>query len=263
MAKKRRRSRKKKNKNRRNIFLVIALAIIAFLTYWYYEEIQSFFFPNQHVKGNFSKLKLEGYSVYGIDVSQYQDKIDWKALKTEEKPDFVFIRACAGKNHKDTKFDYNWKQAEKQNLLRGAYHYYRPNENSTEQANFFIKTVKLEKGDLPPILDIEKYSRIQNLPKLKDGLLNWLQIVEEHYGVTPILYTYHNFYLNTFVHDKRFDKYPLWIAWYNTKKNPNKINKDWVFWQFTDRARVKGIKGDVDMNVFNGNLQDLDGLRLR
>ena len=64
-------------------------------------------------------------------------------------------------NHKDTKFDYNWKQAEKQNLLRGAYHYYRPNENSTEQANFFIKTVKLGKGDLPPILDIEKYSQFK------------------------------------------------------------------------------------------------------
>lgn len=260
---KRRSKKQKKIRKRWNIFIFFVVLIFGFLIYWNFQEITSFFFPNHHVKGDFSKLKIENYNVYGIDVSQYQDNIDWKVLSSEEKLDFIIIRASAGKNHKDIKFNYNWKSAKENQILRGAYHYYRPNENSTEQANFFIKNVVLERGDLPPILDIEKYSKVQNLPKLKLGLLNWLKIVEEHYGVSPILYTYHNYYLNTFIHDKRFEKYPLWIAWYNTKKNPDNINEDWVFWQFTDKAEIKGIKGDVDMNVFNGNLKDLDGLRIR
>jgi lysozyme len=55
----------------------------------------------------------------------------------------------------------------------------------------------------------------------------------------------------------------LWIAWYNVNGNPNDITSNWVFWQFSDKGRVKGIEGDVDLNVFNGKIKDLDGLRIR
>jgi lysozyme len=51
----------------------------------------------------------------------------------------------------------NWLGAKK-NKLR-AYHYYRPNENSLEQAELLLKLF-LNKGDLPPVLDIEKLPEI-------------------------------------------------------------------------------------------------------
>jgi lysozyme len=87
------------------------------------------------------------------------------------------------------------------------------------------------------------------------------KIVEEHYGITPILYTYNKFYTAAIADDPRFAKYPVWIAWYTTKGDPSDIKEDWVFWQYTDKGSLSGIKGNVDVNVFNGGIQDLDGLR--
>jgi lysozyme len=205
---------------------------------------------------------FNNFSVFGIDVSLYQGKIDWLQLTTKQQIDFVFIRATAGVDKVDYKFYNNWGHAKKYNILRGAYHYYRPNENSSQQADNFINTVNLEKGDLPPVLDIEEYSKVQSIRSLKSGLLNWLNIVENHYGITPILYTYNKFYVNLFFNDSRFDKYTIWLAWYNVNKNPNEVLKHWSFWQFTDRGTVKGIDGYIDINIFNGNIDDLNKLCL-
>jgi lysozyme len=261
----RRRHIRRKNKKTGKIWLFLSIAIVSGLVVWFYSDIVDIFSNTRQRVDDYSNFKksLKDYTVFGIDVSHYQGEIDWAKLKKDENPDFVIIRATAGKDGKDKRFDKNWKEAGEQKCLRGAYHYYRPDENSTEQANFFIKNVNLNEGDLPPVLDIEKYSRVQSLSSLKAGLLNWLKIVEEHYDVTPILYTYNKFYTSTIIHDNRFDKYPLWIAWYNINGNPDDVSSNWVFWQFTDKGRVNGIEGDVDLNVFNGKLQDLDGLRIR
>ena len=261
---KRRRSSRKSRKTVKYWYIAL-FAVIIFMLYWFYADISGFFSPGKQRRDDYSNFKksLSDYSVFGIDISQYQAVIDWDKLKKEESPSFVIIRATAGKDKKDNKFDFNWKSAKQKGILRGAYHYYRPDENSTEQALFFIKTVKIEEGDLPPVLDIEKYSRVQSLPSLKSGLLNWLTIVEEHYSVTPILYTFNKFYISTIVHDQRFEQYPLWIAWYNIKGDPNAIAPNWIFWQFSDKGRIKGIEGDVDVNVFNGKIKDLEGLKVR
>src|SRR5690606_11257470 len=93
---------------------------------------------------------------------------------------FIYIRATMGEKAKDSKFKTNWKAVKKRNKLRGAYHYFRPNENSIKQANNFIKTVDLEPGDLPPVLDIEEMPRNQSMDSLKTGLKRWLVQSEEH-----------------------------------------------------------------------------------
>jgi lysozyme len=49
----------------------------------------------------------------------------------------------------------NLKGVAKSTNLSGSYHYYRPNENSLEQATLLLKRF-LKKGDLPPVLDIER-----------------------------------------------------------------------------------------------------------
>ena len=205
---------------------------------------------------NFQVLeKHEGKSI-GIDVSEYQGKINWSYVDTLEKKyplHYVFIRATVGKDRKDYQFKRNWLGAKENEMIRGAYHYYRPNENSLEQAELFIKTVSLQKGDLPPVLDIEKLPKNQSVANLKLGLKRWLQAVESHYGVKPIIYTGERYY-DDFLKEE-FSDYLFWIANYNLYRE--EIAEDWLFWQFTEKASIPGIKGNVDVNIYNGDLQQL------
>lgn len=205
---------------------------------------------------NFQVLaKHEGKSI-GLDVSEYQGKISWSYVDTLEQKypiDFVFIRATVGRDRKDFQFKRNWIGAKENKMIRGAYHYYRPNENSIEQADLFIKTVTLQKGDLPPVLDIEKLPKNQSLDSLKKGLKRWLLRVENHYKVRPIIYTGERYY-SDFLKEE-FSEYLFWIANYNFYRE--KIEDDWLFWQFTEKATVPGIKRTVDINIYNGDLQQL------
>lgn len=197
--------------------------------------------------------------VFGIDVSHYQDKIDWETLKNnnDEFPlGFVFVRATAGKNSVDSQFKNNWKGAKESGYLRGAYHYYRPDENSLKQADNFIKTVKLSKGDLPPVLDIEKIPNGQSLDSLQAGLKRWLDKVERHYGMKPIIYSGESFYTDFL--KEEFEGYDLWVASYSFFED--EINNDWLIWQFTDKGELKGIKGMVDVDIYNGNFTKLKGM---
>ncbi|MGB0896390.1 MAG: glycoside hydrolase family 25 protein [Flavobacteriaceae bacterium] len=204
----------------------------------------------------FDVLQHHQDKTYGIDVSHYQGRIQWdKVSKIQDSfpLSFVFVRATAGSVKVDRKFDVNWKAAKEKGLIRGAYHYYRPNENSLFQADNFIRTVKLQYGDLPPVLDIEDIPRIQSMDNLKLGLRKWLKRIEQHYGVKPIIYSGESFYNEHLYHD--FAEYTCWIANYNYYVE--NIDDDWSFWQFTDKGSVNGIKEFVDVNIYNGTKKEL------
>lgn len=193
---------------------------------------------------------------FGFDVSEYQSKINWEQTYHIDEAfelSFVFIRATAGKDKVDSRFEENWNEAKARQLIRGAYHYYRPNENSMEQADNFIKNVRLQQGDLPPVLDIEKLPKTQSVARLKIGLRKWLTAVEKHYGVKPIIYSGESYYKD-FLREE-FSEYPLWIANYNFWRND--LESDWQFWQFTEKAKIEGIDGLVDLNIFNGDKNEL------
>jgi len=205
---------------------------------------------------NIRVLENHKGKVIGIDVSEFQGKVDWEEVEIldEKYPvQFVFIRATAGNDRVDRQFNKNWEGAKENKIMRGAYHYYRPNENSIEQADLFIKTVKLQKGDLPPVLDIEKLPKNQSLDSLKVGLKRWLTKVEKHYQVRPIIYSGERYY-SDFLKEE-FSEYLFWIANYNFYRE--KIEDDWLFWQFTEKASLPGIKHRVDVNIYNGDLEQL------
>ncbi|TRX26720.1 glycoside hydrolase family 25 protein [Flavobacterium franklandianum] len=205
---------------------------------------------------NYQVLEKHQGKAIGLDLSEYQGKIDWDLVQNIENDypiEFVFIRATAGNDREDEQFEENWLGAKNRKMICGAYHYYRPNENSLEQAKLFIKTVKLRKGDLPPVLDIEKLPKGQSLDSLKIGLRRWLKAVEAHYKVKPIIYTGEKYYDDFLKED--FSDYLFWIANYNFYRE--KIEADWLFWQFTEKASVSGIKGNVDVNIFNGDVEQL------
>lgn len=192
----------------------------------------------------------------GLDVSEYQGSIDWEAVDSlEGRPiRFVFVRATCGIDRKDAQFETNWKGAKK--YIRGAYHYYRPDENSLEQARKFIATVLLQPGDLPPVLDIEQLPENQSMERLKMGLQKWLDAVEKHYRRKPIIYSGQRFY-EDFLKEE-FSAYTFWVANYNFFAET--LQSEWLFWQFSEKGRVEGIPEKVDVNLYNGTPKMLEYL---
>lgn len=199
---------------------------------------------------------------FGIDVSEYQDKINWDKVKEIDGGypiEFVFVRASIGNERADKKFKTYWKKAKEKGFICGAYHYYRPNENSIEQADNFIKQVTLVEGDFPPVLDIEKLPKTQSIDRLKVGLRRWLEKVEAHYGVKPIIYSGESYY-EDFLKDD-FEEYPFWIANYTAFYKD--IDDEWSIWQLTENGRIPGIKGPVDINIYNGTSVEMKDLLIK
>lgn len=206
----------------------------------------------------------------GIDVSHFQDNIDWPAVKKTGVV-FTYIKASGGDTWDDQKFAANWTGSKAAGIKRGAYMFFYPNDTALGEVDNFISKVKLEPGDLPPVIDIEtKAKTSQN----KDGLAHKLERalikLEKHYGVKPVIYSSRMFW-NDYIEPtllKRgsglsFSEYPIWVAEYGVE-HPNKMlgwkTDDWTIWQHTATGKVPGIAGDVDMDLFNGSLEDLEKL---
>jgi lysozyme len=202
----------------------------------------------------------KGYELHGIDVSRYQDIIDWNYLESftntrkSVKISFAFIKATEGRSIQDPCFKTNWENIGKTGIVRGAYHYFIPTRSASEQAQNFIANVTLDKGDLPPVLDVEVVGKF-GAAKLRDNIKIWMDIVEKHYGMKPIIYSYIDFYEKYIYVDRKLREYPLWVAHYNRKKI--EINEPWLFWQHNDNGKIQGVEGKVDFNVFNGNMDKL------
>lgn len=206
----------------------------------------------------------EGYEIHGIDISHHQGDIDWDELREKgminETPiRFIMIKATEGATKIDDNFEDNFYQAREYGFTRGAYHFYSIHSPAKQQANFFINKVKLEKGDLPPVLDVEHKPKNQTDEEFKASVLEWLEMVERHYGVKPIIYTYYKFKLR-YLSDPVFDEYPYWIAHYYVDKV--EYEGPWKFWQHTDVGKLPGIKGNVDFNIYNGSFYDLRKLTI-
>lgn len=253
--------------------LFLALIVIIFVYQKKDYVLYYLGFKSNHAQLSEAERKIEDQRIkdvvlahkgktFGIDISQYQGEIDWDNLEAKEELfeiKFVIVRATAGSKKRDLKFKENWVSLTKTPYIQGAYHYYRPDENSTEQANNFIATVKLRKGQLPPILDIEKMPKGQSMERLKEGLQNWLTLVEKHYGIKPIIYSPEK-YFEDFL-QKDFPDYEFWIANYNPWKE--NIEPNYLLWQFTEKAELHGVDELVDVNVFNGDVEKLKRVCLK
>jgi lysozyme len=203
------------------------------------------------------------YEIHGIDVSKHQSFIHWPAVKSMKVKDvrigFSFMKATEGVVNVDKQFRRNWKKAGEIGLPRGAYHFFLPTKSGKAQAKNFISTVDLEPGDLPPVLDIEQLYGVKPA-RMRQEIKEWLNIVEDHYGVKPIIYTYVTFY-SSFL-GVEFDDYPLWVAHYQERNRP-RITRPWIFWQHSEQGRVNGITSKVDFNVFNGDSSEFRELLVK
>jgi lysozyme len=193
------------------------------------------------------------YNIHGIDVSRYQERISWSAVKEMQvkqvKIGFAFMKATEGLDDIDETFRQNWANAKKAGVTKGAYHFFIASKSGKAQAENFLETVHLQKGDLPPVLDVEQANGA-SVSELQQRVSDWLVMVEKRYHVKPIIYTNVDFYKNFLA--GRFDDYPLWVAHYLIHDKP-RIERNWHFWQYSDIGHVNGIRNFVDFNVFNGD----------
>jgi lysozyme len=253
--------RKSKDKVWRLLIFCIGACITVMLCLWMYE----WWIGKKSSYVRYSEFGIDvpsDYSVHGIDVSKYQRLIDWASVKAMAVEDvrisFAFIKATEGNVNEDKFFTRNWKKAREAGLARGAYHFFIATKNGKTQAENFISTVDLEPGDLPPVLDVEQTFGVPPV-KLRQRVKEWLNTIEEYYGVQPIIYTNVDFY-KQYLQDE-FDDYPLWVAHYLNKGKP-RIYRDWHFWQYSETGRVNGIVSKVDFNVFNGDSSDFKRMLL-
>ena len=217
-----------------------------------------FFFFRPYMQG---KQEAELYflrpQVHGLDISHHQGRIDWERLSLtayKEHPiNFVFMKATEGADFVDNAFRQNFASARECGLIRGAYHFFLPQVSAEQQAENFIRQVQLEAGDLPPVLDVEVVGS-GGKAELQQGVRTWLTLVEQHYGVKPVIYASYRF-KQQYLSDAFFSAYPYWIAHYYVEALEYK--GPWTFWQHTDLGRLEGVNGHVDLDIFNGNLEEL------
>ncbi|MDB5151335.1 MAG: glycoside hydrolase family 25 protein [Mucilaginibacter sp.] len=194
------------------------------------------------------------YAIHGIDVSYAQGKIDWQKVKTMEEDSvrisFAFIKATEGVLLVDPYFRRNWREAPKAGIICGAYHYFKPAKSGKWQAKFFLQTVKMEKGDLPVVVDVEELNGVTPA-KMRQELKEFLTFVQTKSGVKPIIYSGISFYQDYLA--GYFNGYILWVANYHQPELKISSETNWLFWQHSDKATISGINHVVDFDAFKGD----------
>ncbi len=221
------------------------------------------------------RMHYTGERIYGIDISRYQHghgrkkyPILWNQLRitylgnknqknakgTVDYPvSFVFIKSTESTNIRNPFYAQDYLIARQQGISIGAYHFFSYKTSGSAQASHFLMNTLFKKGDLPPVLDLEPYpSQIAAMggPQvLFKHVRQWLQAVERRTKVKPILYVSQSF-VNRYLPEAPDLKrdYQVWIARYGEYKPDVKL----AVWQLSPNGRVRGIHGEVDINVFNG-----------
>ena len=170
---------------------------------------------------------------------------------------FIYIKCSEGKSLLNQYYRADYAAARKHGYRVGAYHFFLTKVPVTQQVSLFVKNCRYEHGDLPPALDVEPSTKLimqMGGPKVMlASVRKWLVSVEQVMKVRPILYisqTFINKYLNDNYADGKYlrDNYQVWIARYGEYKPDVHL----AIWQLSPDGRVRGIRGEVDINVFNG-----------
>lgn len=211
--------------------------------------------------------------IYGVDMSRYQKMVNWDKLAlyydkgkdtiTFEKQEtcipvhFVFLKATQGRAQ-DPSYTDKRNQARKHGYKTGAYHILVNDTNIVRQAENFIATAQTDTSDFPPILDIESNMVGRPYSEYRQKVLLWLKTVEMETGGRPLIYCTDRVRENI-LSTPEFNKYHFWIARYGT--TPPRSKDEWLFWQFSEKGRMRGLLGTVDVNLWRGTKKELEAWR--
>lgn len=202
-----------------------------------------------------------GTMVRGIDVSKWQGDVDWLDVFSSGVS-FAYARVSDGTDFVDPKFAENYNGIREHAMVPGAYQFFRPSEDALEQAKLFVKQINdaggWKPGDMPPVIDVEVTKTTAK--KLQTSMRIWIKYVQENLKAKPMIYTFPGM---TNLFGGCFLDYPLWIADFGNDDCPRMpdawadAGEQWTMWQYSERGSNPGIKGYVDLNVFNGNASEL------
>ena len=201
------------------------------------------------------------FNLRGIDISHHNGLIDWDAVKKDENnPAFCFLKATEGTDLIDDTFMGNWRSLESSGIKRGAYHFFNTNSDPQLQALNFILQVKLKTGDFVPVLDWENFGKKSAKEITRANAHKWLEVIEKHYGVKPMIYT--NQYIYKHFMQDDFKEYPIWLSHYHTEKPEGLDYRRIYIWQYSMKGKMNGIASNVDLNVFLRDAGEIEQLIL-
>jgi GH25 family lysozyme M1 (1,4-beta-N-acetylmuramidase) len=199
-----------------------------------------------------------GGGVQGIDVSHYQGSINWASVKAAGIQ-FAWIKATEGTSYKDPNFNANYVHAYNNKVIRGAYHFARPDvSGGAAQARYFAGHGGAWSRDsltLPGVLDIEGTCYGKSASAMRAWISDFYSAYKAETGRDVVLYTSANWWKKcTGSWGGMAAKSPLWAAHWTSAGTPT-IPAGfpvWTVWQYTSTGRVGGISGNVDRDKFNG-----------
>lgn len=195
------------------------------------------------------------YAVHGTDVSKYQTSVDWRTARASGVS-FAFVKATEGGDRIDDYFDEHWQNTKAAGVPRAAYHFFYFCRPAAEQAAWYIRNVPRDRSAMPPVLDMEwnpdsPTCKLRPDPAtVRSEMKIFLTIVEKHYGKRPIIYTSVDFFEDNDL--SNFRGYPYWLRSVAGHPTQKYADHPFTFWQYTGTGVIPGIRGNADINVFNG-----------
>lgn len=192
----------------------------------------------------------------GIDVSRYQEKIDWEKV-AEDEVDYAFIRLgirgyTEGEILEDETFQTNINGALKNDIDVGVYFFTQAlsEEEAEDEAEFVIDSIAPYKVTYPVVIDVEAVTSTNargndlTSDERTRYCITFCEKIKEA-GYTPMIYGN----LKTFMlllNIEELEEYDKWFAYYDEAYY---FPYDFKIWQYTNKGKVSGIKGDVDLNI--------------
>lgn len=189
--------------------------------------------------------------IKGIDVSVWQGIIDWDKVKASGV-EFALIRAGYGEKNIDRQFARNISECNRVGIPCGVYWFsYAANEqDAVMEAVYCIEAIKPYKIEYPVCFDFEyesaKYATGKGASVTKafvTALAKAFCREVEKAGYIACVYTNQDYSINM-LDMGSISAYSLWYAWYNENRDRDDID----IWQYSNKGRIDGISGDVDLN---------------
>jgi lysozyme len=211
----------------------------------------------------------------GPDVSLNQPSVDWGKVKAAGHT-FAIAKVSDGLGTPDKAFGKaRWKQMKDAGLVRGAYHFGRPQRgrDPKKEVAEFLRLIKaaggLQPGDLLPILDLEKFGSAGRLTAAQtlEWARGWVTEMRKRFGRRPIIYT-GAFWRETMGNPADNLGCPLWLAAYVKQSELAQfVPVAWrshghALWQHTDKGKCGGIPKPCDLSKFMGTREEFNRLRL-
>lgn len=192
----------------------------------------------------------------GIDVSRYQEEIEWDKV-AGDGIEYAFIRLgirgyTEGEIVEDETFTYNIEGALDNGIAAGVYFFTQATsvEEAKEEAQYVLDALEPYDVTYPVVLDVEavtsKNARTADLTmeERTEYCITFCEMIKQA-GYTPMIYGN----LKTFMlmlDLEKLEEYDKWFAHYDEEFY---YPYDFKIWQYTDAGSVAGINGEVDINI--------------